>query len=225
MPARNIIKTYVPDGYYHLYNRGVEKRTIFTDGQDAGVFLRYLKEYLLPKDTALLSTRLSDNSIAWKDKDALARSLNRKNYYDRITLIAYCLMTNHFHLFVKQKNPSDIDAFMQSLCTRYTMYFNRAHTRVGSLFQSVYKAVLVTTDEQFLHLTRYIHKQALSQKGETLENQPSSFDEYLGTRKSQWVHPEEPLAFFSTNLPALSYKTFVLQNNDDDSISAFSIGD
>ena len=50
MPPKNTIKQYVEGAYYHIYNRGVEKRNIFLDKQDYSVFLRYLKEYLLPPD-------------------------------------------------------------------------------------------------------------------------------------------------------------------------------
>ena len=55
MPARNSIKQYIENGYYHIYNRGVEKRLIFLDEQDYSVFLSYLKEYLLPKNESELS--------------------------------------------------------------------------------------------------------------------------------------------------------------------------
>lgn len=218
MPARNTIKQYVENGYYHIYNRGVEKRLIFLDEQDYGVFLSYLKEYLTPKDVLELGQKLSNPNTSYKEKDKIHKLLRMNNFYEEISLLSYCLMPNHFHFFIKQKSALSIDKFMQSLCTRYTMYFNRKYKRVGSLLQAVYKAVLVATEEQFIYLSKYIHKQALASQGETLqgwkEEQPCSFAEYLGVRKTRWVYPDEVLAYFAKSNPTLSYKTFVLEQDD-----------
>ena len=219
MPSRNSIKQYVNNSYYHIYNRGVEKRLIFLDAQDYAVFLSYLKEYLTPKNEQELRQKLSDPNTSYKEKDKILKLLRLNNFYGEITLLAYCLMPNHFHFFIKQKSALSIDRFMQSLCTRYTMYFNRKYKRVGSLFQAVYKAVLVETEEQFIYLSKYIHKQALASQGETLqgweEKQPCSFAEYLGLRKTSWVMPFEVLDYFSKTNPTLSYKSFVLEKEDD----------
>ncbi|MBI2040289.1 transposase [Candidatus Microgenomates bacterium] len=214
MPARNSLKMYVDDSYYHLYNRGVEKRTIFIDEQDYGVFLGYLKEYLLPKDEETLRKMLGDPSVSYREKDTILKKLRLNNFADEVSLIAYCLMPNHFHFFIKQKSAQTINKFMRSLCTRYTMYFNRKYNRVGSLFQDVYKAVLITHENQFLHLSRYIHKQALSLQGDSLQTQPCSYDEYLGKRKTEWVKPDEVLYYFSKTNPKLSYQTFVSEQDD-----------
>jgi putative transposase len=136
--------------------------------------------------------------------------LHLNNFNQEITLLAYCLMPNHFHLFIQQKSPGSIDKFMNSLCSRYASYFNRKYKRVGALFQGVYKAILVTNEAQYLHLSRYIHLQALALQGTPLKDgQPSSYPEYLGTRNTPWVHPEDILSFFSKNAPALSYESFV----------------
>jgi hypothetical protein len=71
VPAKNSEKTYVSNGYYHLYNRGVEKHTLFEDTQDYGVFLSYLKEYLVPKDEKSLRERLADSSTPLLEKDRI----------------------------------------------------------------------------------------------------------------------------------------------------------
>lgn len=222
MPAKNRIKTYVEGGYYHVYNRGVDKKEIFLDEQDYGVFLSYLKEYLLPKNETQLQERLSDPKISYKDKDKILKQLRLNNFNSEITLIAYCLMPNHFHFFIKQKGANSIDKFMQSLCTRYTMYFNRKYKRIGYLYQDIYKAVLITGEAQFIYLSKYIHKQALASQGPTLrgweQKQPSSFEDYLGQRKTQWVFPEEVLSYFSKSNPSLSYRSFVTENQTEDEV-------
>lgn len=227
MPARNSIKQYVENSYYHLYNRGVEKRLIFLDHQDYFVFLRYLSEYLLGKDEQLLGKQLSDPDTSYRERDKILRLLRLNNFVDEITFLTYCLMPNHFHFFVKQKSANSIDKFMQSLFTRYTMYFNKRHKRVGSLFQAVYKAVMVTHDEQFIYLTKYIHKQALASKGETFDRntQPSSYRDYLGQTHTPWVHPDEVLAYFSKTNPKLSYKAFVEGIDDFEIISDLKLED
>ena len=217
MPAKNRRKKYLENGYYHLYNRGVEKRIIFLDEQDYSVFLSYLKEYLLPKNEQELNKKISDEATSSKEKDKILKLLRMNNFSGEITLLAYCLMPNHFHFFVKQKSLNSIDKFMNSLCTRYTMYFNKKYKRVGSLYQGVYKAVLIENEPQFLHLSRYIHKQALAFQGQALqsyEKQPSSYLEYIGSRKTEWIHPEEILSYFSENSPSLSYEAFVRQEDD-----------
>lgn len=228
MPSRNSTKSYIENGYYHIYNRGVEKRLIFLDQQDYAVFLNYLKEYLLPKDKDNLQAILSSATTSYKEKAQALKLLRLNNFNEEIILLAYCLMPNHFHMLIKQKNAGSIDKFMNSLATRYTMYFNQKYKRVGPLYQDVYKAVLVNTDAQLLHLTRYIHKQALALKGDALrswEGQPCSYPEYLGQRKTEWIKPDEILAHFSETNPTLSYKSFVLEQDDYELIQNLIIED
>lgn len=210
MPARNSRKTYLKNGYYHIYNRGVEKRTIFQDEQDYSVFLSYLKEYLNPKNEKELYDKLSDPNTSYQEKDKILKLLRLNNFNNEITLLAYCLMPNHFHFFIKQKSAGTIDKFMNSLATRYTMYFNRKYKRVGSLYQDVYKAVLVTSEKHFVYLSKYIHKQAL----ELGKDQPSSLPEYLKLRKTSWINPEEVLSYFSETNPSLAYKNFINEADD-----------
>lgn len=220
MPSKNSAKIYIENGYYHIYNRGVEKRKIFLDQQDYSVFLSYLKEYLLPKNKKELYERLLDTNTSYKEKDKILRILRLNNFSQEITLLSYCLMPNHFHLFIKQKSKDAIDSFMNSIATRYTMYFNKKYKRVGPLYQDVYKAVLVNNEEQFLHLSRYIHKQALN-----LKNQPCSYPEYLGLRQTLWIKPEEILSYFSRINPSLSYQNFVTQPEETDNLEGLILED
>lgn len=199
MPAKNSVKEFVSDSYYHIYNRGVEKRNIFQNPQDYSVFLSYLKTYLLPKDEITLRSVIADKSRSYKEKDQALKALRLNNFSDSIRLVSYCLMPNHFHFLVKQTEAMTIDRFMQSFCTRYTLYFNRKYRRVGGLFQGLYKAVRITTDEQLLHLSRYIHRNpiALASQGGTLRSYSySSYIQYLGDIHANWVHAEDILGYF-----------------------------
>lgn len=218
VPAKNIIKIYLENGHYHLYNRGVDKRDIFLDEQDYKVFLHFLKRYLTkPPD--------SPDKIrpGWKI-----------DLFDKVNLLAYCLMSNHFHFLIQQVTKSAIADFMQALNNSYVRYFNKKYERVGPLFQGTYKGVLIDNDIYLLHLTRYIHLNSLEVPGEvtpgttgttstrnSLLSYPySSYCEYLGQRKTDWIHPEGILAFFKNNQEGnlknpLSYQSFVENFKED----------
>lgn len=217
MPAKNRIKPYVENGFYHLFNRGVEKRNIFLDDQDFRVFLYFLKLYLSPPN----STGLTITTVTRTDPVKVTRIRPTKNLYGEIKLLAYCLMPNHFHLLIKQKTANGITKFMRQICTSYVMYFNHRYNRVGGLFQDIYKAVLIETDPYLLHLSRYIHLNPTemlvtgTDPVKCYHNYPySSYSQYLGKCKANWIHPEEILSFFKTaqktNLKdILSYQSFI----------------
>ncbi|MBF8249957.1 MAG: hypothetical protein HW400_558 [Candidatus Levybacteria bacterium] len=192
MPAKNSVKQFVEGGYYHLYNRGVEKRNIFLDEQDYGVFLHYLKKYLNPVPAG------------GSDPHALSKE---------ISLLSFCLMPNHFHLFVKQNSINGITKLVRAVCTNYVMYFNKKYERVGTLFQGKYKAILIDNDNYFLHLSRYIHLNPYP--GSDPRTYPySSYRYYLGQKQANWINTEEVLGFFRTAKRTglndhLSYESFV----------------
>lgn len=218
MPSKNIVKIYVKEGFYHIYNRGVEKRTIFEDEQDYKVFLNYLKEYLsVAPDPKTLKKKFTLKGNTFK---GIPRQ--PKNYHKEIDLIAFCLMPNHFHFLIKQHTKDAIKMFMRSLATRFSMYFNKRHNRVGKLFQGHYKASLIKDDIYLLHLTRYIHLNPLEYTN-NLANAYSSYANYLGLRKASWVKPDIILSFFNYKiLPELKkinlYKDFVEKYKKDSKI-------
>lgn len=219
MPAKNSVKTYIKNGYYHVYNRGVEKRKIFLYKQDYSVFLAYLKQYLSYKDVKKLRSQL--NKVDYKEKDKIVKTLRMNNFNEDIRLLCFCLMPNHFHFLIQQKKEDSMDKFMNSLCTRYTMYFNKKYKRVGSLFQGVYKAVLIDNDNYLTHLSRYIHFQAVNARCQ----RPSSFDAYLGKSSIDWVNKDVVLSYFPKTNKNLSYENFVMQTkvNSFDHISKLLI--
>ena len=223
MPARNVIKLYVPGGVYHVYNRGVNKSDIFLDEQDYRVFLSYLATALTAKNEKKLQAILFDETRSYKERREAARELRLKNFTGRVDLLAYCLMPNHFHFLLKQKGEGDMSAFVQAIMTRFTMYENGRHKRVGRVFQGPYKAVLVTDEFQFLHVSRYIHQNPLSLKrprlfmlDQQLRLQPSSYPNYLGEIQQPWVKPQDILSYFSKQkMGFLSYRAFVEMQDAD----------
>ncbi|MBU1071071.1 transposase [Patescibacteria group bacterium] len=204
MPAKNIVKTYKPNSYYHLYNRGVDKRTIYQDKQDYAVFLSYLKEYLSP-----IPSKNPKRKISVNEKTYQIKGYQCCNYHQNIILLIYCLMPNHFHLLVKQELARDIEYFMKSLATRYTTYFNKRNQRSGTLFEGTYKAVLVKSEEQFIHLSRYIH---LNPHPKPLTSQPSSYPDYMKLKNTSWVHTQTIIDHFKN---PMAYKKFIEDGKKD----------
>jgi len=204
MPAKNTLKTYVDDSYYHIYNRGVEKRVIFQDDKDYKVFLSYLQFYL--------TEPLGGESPKSFPSQVLL------NHTKNIKLLAYCLMPNHFHLFIKQGEKDSINHFMRSLLTRYSMYFNKRYTRVGSLFQGPYKAAYIANEMQYLYLSKYIHRNPLSMSNYTsinLVDYPySSYRNYLNIIHQTWVHPQEIIEYFSKENHHTPYREFVEESKE-----------
>lgn len=221
MPAKNSAKTYLENGIYHLYNRGVDKRNIFMDNQDYSVFLSYLKTYLVPKNTKKLLEIIASKEIGYKEKDKAFKEIALRNFSGEIELLGYALMPNHFHLLIRQTAEDGIDRFMNSLSTRYAMFFNRKHNRTGTLYQGVYKAVFVENDEQLLHLSRYINLNPLTKLGWAVSrwheiSSPYSLPEYLGRRKTDWLKPNYVLDYFNRQNPNKDYANFIsLEANFD----------
>jgi putative transposase len=201
MPARNIIKKYVAGGYYHIYNRGVEKRDIFLDKQDCIVFQRYLKLYLAHPDEVR------------EIQVPRIQSFLRYNMHHELDLLAFSLMPNHFHLELKQIKEDSIKKLMKRLMTCYVMYFNRKYKRVGPLFQNIYKAALVENDSYLLHLSRYIHLNPSKILHPKIDfSDFSSLPYYLNSKEATWLKTSEILFYFTSSPlkgKGKSYEEFV----------------
>ncbi len=203
MPARNVVKTYLENSYYHIYNRGIEKRTIFLDESDCAVFLFYLKLYLQPK-----LDLIQDINVNPKRKLRFLLS----NLSEEVVLVSFCLMPNHIHLLVKQITANGITKLMRRLMTAYVMYFNKKYDRVGPLFQNKYKACIIDSDQYLLHLTRYIHLNPTYIHSEIDFTKYTSYANFLGLKRASWLNPDDILQYFAGNseaVPQNEYKKFV----------------
>ncbi len=172
MPKRNLLKQYGEGEFYHLYNRGVAKMDIFRDKNDY--------EYML----YLLASHLGTTEVI----DKKGRQLN--NYSEKIDLVAYCLMPNHYHLFVYLKSQDGIEKLMRSVMTRYSMYFNRKYKRVGGLFESRFLASRITGESYFWHISRYIHLNPIELGVDYAQYAFSSVKNYIAGKNDEWLHPE-----------------------------------
>lgn len=193
MPVRKI--DFHENGFYHVFNRGVEKRKIFLDDKDYRAFLSILRTYLSPRAKQGRALRVRDH-----------------NFDEEIRLLAYCLMPNHFHLLIKQKLSNSITSLLHRALTTYSMYFNERYDRVGSLFQGRFKAKEVETDEYLLHLSRYIHRNPLESslvKVGNLQKYPwSTYPVYLDKNEIEFVQPDLILDYFNKS-DSKEYQKFV----------------
>ena len=140
--------------FYHLYNRGNDRRVIFLDDNDKE---RFIKLLFLCNDSDSLVFR---DFSAVKPKKVIHNigSTYVNQGREPITDIgAYCLMQNHFHILAREKTEDGISRFMQKLSTAYTMYFNKKHGRSGALFEGRFKAKFADKDDYLEYLFSYIH--------------------------------------------------------------------
>jgi REP element-mobilizing transposase RayT len=135
------------ENFYHLYNRGSDKRSIFLEEADYSRFIILL--YLCNSQKVF---HLSDYK-GWNFSDFF----NIPVTDSLVNIGAYCLMPNHFHLLISPACEGGVSKFMEKLGTAYTMYFNRKYKRTGSLFEGAFKAKEVDSDEYLIYLFSYIH--------------------------------------------------------------------
>ena len=201
----------VTDFYYHVFNRGVNKRRIFLNKRDhqrainLARFYRYLN-YPIRFSKFLLLHRDQRKEI-WQrlEKD--------EKFVD---VLSYCLMPNHFHFLVKQNVDNGVSKFMSNFENSYTKYFNIKNSRVGPLLQGPFKAVKIDSEEQLLHVSRYIHlnpySSAVVGSLNDLINYPwSSFPEYISGVEFNFCQKDLLLSQFKNQD---SYKVFVFDNAD-----------
>lgn len=174
--------------YYHIYNRGNSKQKIFQDKND---YLHFM---------FLLSILNTDKNVELRNikKDNL---LNIKKVQPIVSIGAYVLMPNHFHILITEKIDGGVSKFMQKLSTAYVMYYNKKHTRTGSLFEGKFKSEHLHTDNYLKYIFSYIHlnpikliqkdwkEKGISDKNRALEFLKtynfSSYFEYIGVNRKE----------------------------------------
>lgn len=137
--------TFETEEFYHVYNRGTEKRRIFLSKSDYARFV------------ALLYVCNQNKPVSTDFRGPTSEVFSGRSEETLVDIVAYCLMPNHFHLLVRTKESADVGKFMQKLSTGYTMYFNKRYERSGVLFQGKFKATHVHDDEYLKYLVSYIH--------------------------------------------------------------------
>lgn len=190
--------------YYHVFNRGVNKLATFIDDRDCNQALLSMNYYRFKKTPMKLSRY---KSLSLTEQTRLQTILLNTNQ----TLVEICcfvLMPNHFHFILRQNLDNGVSTFIRRFTNSYARYFNTSHKWVGHLFQGQFKAIEITSEEQLLHVSRYIHLNPLASgivNKNTLKNYRwSSYSDYL-RRNSNWIQ--------IIDVPK-NYEEFVLSHAD-----------
>ncbi len=138
-----------PGEWYHIYNRGVNKADIFFDESDYRRFLELL--YLANSNERV------DIQKLLREGRTFTELLSYPKETEPVSIAAFCLMQNHFHILIKTSSEKGISKFMQKLITGYVMYFNKKHDRTGPLFQGKFRSVHVNNDNHLNYIFSYIH--------------------------------------------------------------------
>jgi len=203
--------TFAPGGWYHCYNRGVEKRRVFETNRDYERFLQTL--YLCNNSERVHQDDLRE----WSHAEIL-------QYPREDTLVnigAYCLMSNHFHLLLQSKQEGAVSKFMHRVGISYTMYFNIKNERTGNLFMRPFRSKHISEDRYFKRVAQYIHlnpaelfepgwKQGRIKNASTLDKKLqgygfSSYPDYFGIhRPERVILANEAVSLLSENTLSIS---------------------
>jgi putative transposase len=200
MPRRNIF--FVPGEFYHIFNHSVASIPIFKGARESEMFLNAAKFYLQPNPPIKFSLyRISKNRFPLESREKL------------VTIINYCIMPNHFHFTLKEEKEGGIKQFIQRISNSFAHYFSTKYKKRGHVFEDKFKAIHIETEEQLLHLSRYIHLNPVTSY--LVENPDdylySSYNIYIGKEISDFVDPSPVLNNFSATM---TYKEFVLSQKD-----------
>ncbi len=184
----SIRKTNFAEGeYYHLYNRGNSKQTIFHDDEDYQRFINLL----------FISNSGGNFKIHFSPKEIF----DAERGEPIVAIGAYCLMPNHFHILISPCIDGGVSKFMQKVTTGYSMYYNKKYTRSGSLFEGKFKSEHADSDHYLKYLFSYIHLNPVKlidsqwkERGVQNKNKAkvflneyrfSSYDDYCGIERKQ----------------------------------------
>ncbi len=197
MAIRNL--TFVEGEYYHVFNRGLDKRAIFHDKEDLDYFLHRMKDF---------NSSIAVGGHRMQQYDKYQQLLSPASKL--VEVVSYCLLPNHFHLILKQSYQNGITNFMQRIGTGYVKYFNKKYGRSGALFQGRFKATKIETSLEFVSV--YVN---LNNKHHHIDAQKnlvaSSYDEFLGHTESNICTQNEISAIVDS---VGDYEEYALMQSD-----------
>ncbi|MGB9707476.1 MAG: transposase [Microgenomates group bacterium] len=169
------MKRFKEGQIFHVFNKSIANYPIFKDLKNSERFIKVLDYY----NNQSIDWSLSRYLIINKE-DFLPKLLTEKNGA-LLKFLAYCIMPDHYHILVKVLKDNILSKYINDVENSFTRFFNIKFKRKGPLWESRFKAVLIRTDNQLLHVTRYIH---LNPTSSSLVDSPkdwifSSFNDYL----------------------------------------------
>lgn len=174
MPYRNL--PLVQGEIYHVFTRSIAGYKVFNSPEDFRRMMKTISFYMVEKPPCKLSLFLKH-----KNNSNMVKAFQPSNSDKIVKILSYCFMPTHLHLILLQLKNDGISKFVNLILKSYSKYFNIKYKRKGPLWEGRFKNILVETDEQLLHLTRYIH---LNPVTAFLANAPenweaSSYKEYI----------------------------------------------
>lgn len=165
----------VENDVYHILNKSIAGYKIFNSNSEFNKFIETIIYYQTRNHLSF------SDFVQRKEYQLDLTKLVASDREKHVEIISYCFMPTHFHLVLRQLRDNGISKFLNDCLNSYTRYFNIKHKRKGPLWQGKTKKVLVESDEQLLHLTRYIH---LNPTTSYLVDKPedwtySSYNEYI----------------------------------------------
>jgi len=174
---------------YHVLNKSIAKYDIFPSKNDferiihAARFFS-IKDNTLPKFSRFITQNQDKNN-------KIEKTLEERRTKDSaiVKIICYCIMPTHVHFVLKQEKENGISKFMGDVSNSYARYFNTKYNRKGRLWEGNFKNIAIDSNEQLLHLTRYIHLNPVTAKlTDKADNwNHSSYLEYIESEEVQ--HP------------------------------------
>lgn len=188
--------------YFHVINRGLEKKLLFISGKDLTRFVDTLSYYQYKDSPARFSFRKRPGIVPNSDKPRVPL----------VEIVCFCLMPDHFHLLLNQRAPQGVSMFLSKVTNSYTRYFNARYKRKGPLVQGTFKAVEIENDNDLLNISRHIHLDPLlNHIVSDLKAFPfSSYPHFLGIKEG-FCQKEPILSHFKS---AHEYENFVLNKKD-----------
>jgi putative transposase len=203
---------FINGEYYHIYNRGVDKRNIFVDDFDYLRFLKSIKEFNnIDPIGSLYQKSFEDKKTSKNIKDTpcpIGHGVSKA----LVEFIAYCLNPNHYHFIIRQIEVKGIEKFMHKLSMGYAKYFNHKNKRSGSLFQGPFKSAHIKTNEKLLLLSAYVNcNHFIHGLGEKNWKYSSHLD-YIGKRDGKLCEKKIILGQFNNSF--LEYEKYLRDNGE-----------
>lgn len=192
---------FIVGQFYHIYNRGVDKRSIFSTVEDLARFFQSMEMFNIvePIESIYLYSRRNKDPHCRRPTSTTEKLVN---------ILCYCLNPNHFHFLLEEAVEGGISEFMKRLGGGYTKYFNEKHDRSGALFQGRFKSEHIGSNEQLLHTSIYVNLNDRVHRinGANIKLVKSSWNEYVGVNQETFCTKDMILGQFDNNI--LEYKKF-----------------
>lgn len=150
---------FIKNRIFHICNKSIANFGIFKDPQNVERFIITLHYYNGLEGKISLSKNLRKAT-----REAKTQSLLDQKDRAQIKFLAYCIMPDHYHLLIKVLVDNSLSKYLNDIENSYTRYFNLKFNRKGPLWQSRFRSVLIRTNEQLLHVSRYIHLNPVTDK-------------------------------------------------------------